>query len=239
MEADIPNTAQPTSPTDPPQDQPGSTMPGHIAFVLHAVGILLGYGRHLVATVRQRATTPTFITSAAAFGTANIATILAHLNRGILRAAALERVLLERAATGRDITIPTRRTAETPPAPADAQAEPPAAPSPTTKAAPRPTRPTNRADSEFFMPTPEELDRQVRRTSSLGSQRAARRAIGTGGTWDVTRSVRHWAFSSANHRSIHSPRHRHCAPRPPAQPDASQADIAPLHGAGQQPASPP
>ena len=98
MEAD---TTGPASPTDPPQDQPGSTVPEHIAFLLHAVDTLLGYGRHLLATVRHRATAPTFTTIAACFGTAKLSTTLAHLNRGILRAAALERVLLARAATGR------------------------------------------------------------------------------------------------------------------------------------------
>jgi hypothetical protein len=140
-------------------------MPEHIAFILHAVGILLDYGRHLFATVRHRATTPTFTTIAAAFGTANLATILAHLNRGIMRAAALERMLLARAATGRDINLPTPRasTAETPPAPTVAQPEQPAEPSATHKPAPRPFRPRGWNDPEPFMPSPEDLERQVRR----------------------------------------------------------------------------
>jgi hypothetical protein len=141
-------------------------MPEHIAFLLHAVGILLDYGRHLLATVRQRATTPTFTTIAASFGTANLATIFAHLNRGILRAAALERLLLARAATGRDITIPTPRirTDEPPPAPTAPQSEqPPAQPLATPKPARRPWQPPGRNDPEFFMPTQEEIERQVRR----------------------------------------------------------------------------
>src|ERR1700733_747224 len=97
MEAD---TTGPASPTDPPQDQPGSTVPDRIAFLLHAVDILLGYGHLLLNTIRHRATTP-------------------PLTRGILRAPALERLLLARAATGRDIPIPPRRirTDEAPPAP--------------------------------------------------------------------------------------------------------------------------
>ena len=162
MEAD---TTGPASPPDPPQDQPGTTMPEHIAFLLHAVGILLGYGHHLLSTIRQRATTPTFTTIAASFGTANIATILAHLNRGILRAAALERFLLARAATGRDIIIPPPRirTDEPPPASTAPQSEPPAQPLSTPKPAQRPWQPTGRNDAEFFMPTLEELERQVRR----------------------------------------------------------------------------
>ena len=163
MEAD---TTGPTPPTDPPQDQPSSAVPEHIAFLLYAVDILLDYGRHLLGTIRHRATTPTFTTIAASFGTANVATILAHLNRGLLRAAALERFLLARAATGRDIIIPPPRfrTDELPHAPTAPQPEqPPAQPLAAPKPARRPWQPTGRNDPEFFMPTPEELDRQVRR----------------------------------------------------------------------------
>src|SRR4029077_17908266 len=97
---------EPTAPTapsahspDPPQDQCAT----NIEFLLHAARILLTYGRHLIDTVRQRATAPNFNAIAACFASPTLATILAHLNRGILRAAALERVLLARAAAGRDI----------------------------------------------------------------------------------------------------------------------------------------
>jgi hypothetical protein len=92
MEADVPATPGPASPPDPPQDQPGKTapVPEYIAAFLYAVRTLLGYGRHLLDTVHRRAAAPTFPTIAAAFGTANLSTIHAHLNRGILRAAALE-----------------------------------------------------------------------------------------------------------------------------------------------------
>ena len=165
MEADVPTTTPPASPPDPPQDQPGSTVPEYIAVFLHAVRILLGYGRHLLATVERRAAAPTSPTIAAAFGTANLSTIHAHLNRGILRAIALERFLLARAATGRDINIVTRRTrtAETPPMPTDAQPEQPADQPAKPKAAPRSSLPPGSDDPELFLPTPEELDRQVRR----------------------------------------------------------------------------
>ena len=140
-------------------------MPEYIAALLHAVSILLGYGRHLLATVRHRAAAPTFPTIAACFGTANLSTILAHLNRGILRATALQRFLLARAATGRDIDMVIRRTRteEPPPAPADPQAEQPADQPAKPKAAPRPSLPPGRDDPELFMPTLEDLERQVRR----------------------------------------------------------------------------
>jgi hypothetical protein len=81
-------------------------MSERIAFLLHAVGILLGYGRPLPGTVQQRAAAPNF----------------AHLNRGILRATALERVLLARAASGRDISFVTSRTRAAGPPPSRAPA---------------------------------------------------------------------------------------------------------------------
>ncbi len=165
MEADVPDTPGPASPPDPPQDQPGTPVPEYIAAVLYAVRILLGYGRHLLRTVHRRAAAPTFPTIAAAFGTANLSTILAHLNRGIQRAAALERFLLARAATGRDIEIVTRRTPtdEPQPVPASPQPEQPVAQPAARKAAPRQSLPPGWDDPELFMPTAQDLDRQVRR----------------------------------------------------------------------------
>src|SRR5579863_6605010 len=122
-------TSSVTSPPDPAQDHPATPLPNNISVLLHAVGILLTYGRHLIETVRHRAAAPNFSAIAANFGTGNLSTIIAHLNRGLLRAAALERVLLARAATGRDIDFVERR-ARTP--------EPqPAAPLPTREHAPR------------------------------------------------------------------------------------------------------
>jgi hypothetical protein len=167
MAPDVPNTTHPASPPDPPRDRPAQTapVPEYIAGILHAVSILLDYGRHLLATVHRRATAPTFPTIAACFGTANLPTILAHLNRGILRAIALQRFLLARAETGRDISMVTRRTRThaTPPAPADPQAEPSADQPATPKTTPRPSLPPGSHDPELFMPTQEDLDRQVRR----------------------------------------------------------------------------
>jgi hypothetical protein len=162
-------TLGPASPPDPPQDHPGETapMPEYIAAILHAVGILLGYGRHLLATVKQRATAPTFPTIAASFGTANLSTILAHLNRGILRAIALEQVLLARAATGQDIKMVTQliRTTEPQSAPATPQSEPSADQPAEPKTAARPSLPPSVDDPELFMPTLEDLKLQVRRRS--------------------------------------------------------------------------
>jgi hypothetical protein len=94
-----------TSPPDPPQHQPGKTVPANIAQVLHILRVLLGYGRHLAASIEQRSTTRGFSFIARCFGTAKVAVILAHLCRGIMRAVVLERLLLARAARGRDLVV--------------------------------------------------------------------------------------------------------------------------------------
>jgi hypothetical protein len=155
------------SPPDPPQDQREHAVPHNISVILHAIGVLLGYGRHLVDTVRQRAAAPDFNVIAACFGTRNLSAILAHLNRGILRATALQRVLLARAAAGKDIECVPRPTTVDPleePAPTDALPEQPASvPLPKSKRAPI-SRPAGWDDPELFMPTLEEMERQVRRS---------------------------------------------------------------------------
>ena len=63
------------------------------------------------------------------------------------------------------VTRRTRTDEEPPPAPADPQAEPPADQPARPKAAPRPSLPPGSDDPELFMPTQEELERQVRRRS--------------------------------------------------------------------------
>ena len=162
-----PATPRPTDPADPPADCTGQAMPARIAALLHAVRILLGYGRHLANTAQHRATRPGFSAIAVCFGTGRVSRILAHLQRGILRAVALERVLLARAARGRDIGItePRARTSATPATPAAPPAEPQAGPKPSAecKANARPSRPRGWNDPELFMPTLEELEAQVRR----------------------------------------------------------------------------
>jgi hypothetical protein len=149
------------TPPDPPQDQCASAVASNVEYLLHAVSILLVYGRHLVDTIRQRATTPHFNAIAACFGTANLSTILAHLNRGVRRAEALQRVLLAREAAGRDIDFVERRTSAPEPPPAPAAAE---RPLPTTRErTPNRSHPAGWNDPELFMPTLEDLERQVRR----------------------------------------------------------------------------
>ena len=100
-----PSTAGQASKPDPHQDRPGDAVPKNIAQLLYVVRILLEFGRHLAATLESRAARPGFSLIARPFGTANLPVILAHLTRGIMRAIALESLLLKRAATGRDLEI--------------------------------------------------------------------------------------------------------------------------------------
>jgi hypothetical protein len=162
----IATTAPADASQDPRQDRCVSVVPNNIEVLLHAARVLLDYGRHLIDTVRHRATAPGFNAIAECFGTSNLSTIVAHLNRGILRAVALERMLLARAATGKDIDFVERRTLTPEPQPTPADAEPQQLPAPAATAPRRIPRPFRRAgweNAEFFMPTLEDLERQVRR----------------------------------------------------------------------------
>jgi hypothetical protein len=155
-------TPSPASTHDPQPDPFARTMPARIAALLHTVRIMLGFGRHLAETARHRSTSPDFNAIAVCFGTGRLSAILAHLQRGLLRATALERVLLERAARGRDIDfiLPRERPTPTPPNP---PAEQSAEPQVERQLAPRPSRPRGWNDPEMFMPTPAQLEAQARR----------------------------------------------------------------------------
>jgi hypothetical protein len=98
----------------PPKDRPGQPAPARIAEILAVVSVLASYGRHLAQTLEHRAVARGFATIARFFGTVAIDTILAHILRGLMRAIALERMLLRRAARGHDLPIlapraPSRR----------------------------------------------------------------------------------------------------------------------------------
>jgi hypothetical protein len=100
-------TSQSPSPSTPgsSQDRACPAVPANLARLLYVVVTLLEFGRHLAATIERRSALPGFSLFAALFGTARLRVILAHLHRGILRASALETLLLKRAAVGRDVAI--------------------------------------------------------------------------------------------------------------------------------------
>jgi hypothetical protein len=145
-------------------------MPERIGALLRVLRVLLDYGRHLAGTINDRATAPSFTAIAACFGTADLAIIRAHLQRGILRALALERVLQARAARGRDIEFAPRRSrtpaVESRPAVVASNQEA-ASPAPSPAALPRaavPSRHSGRDDSaDFDIPSLQQLQAQVRR----------------------------------------------------------------------------
>src|ERR1700733_7633259 len=117
---------------DPPKDRPGKPVPERIAAMLSLVAVLAEYGRHLAATIEHRAIWRGFATIAQFFGTATMPVILAHIQRGLMRAVARGRMLLRPPTRGRHPPTPPRRMpaqpAEDPPAtpaePTDARAEP-------------------------------------------------------------------------------------------------------------------
>jgi hypothetical protein len=166
MRRDAPSNPGPASLPEPAQARCGPTIPERIAGLLHAVHILLGYGHHLADTVNQRAAAPSFTTVAARFSTAKLSVILARLHCGILRAVALERVLLARAASGRDVAFVQRRVRTDPAQAASSEptseqiTEAQVAASPRRRLASRLAR---QPGCEFHIPTLKELEAQVRR----------------------------------------------------------------------------
>jgi len=158
MEHTAPTSAQPTPP-DSTQDRPTPGLPARLAALLYVVRVLLGHGRRLAETVPDRAATVEFASLAAVFGTYSLSTILARVQRGILRAMALERYLLARGARGHEIAFVDPR----PRAPAKMPAEPrEAGPSPDPQDERIPKRRPFDPD-DLRIPTPEELDAEVRR----------------------------------------------------------------------------
>ena len=171
MEHTAPTTNQP-APPDPAQDRAGRTMPHRLAALLHVVRVLLGHGRRLVEIVPERAARLEFAALAGVCGTYSLPTILARLQRGLLRAMALERYLLARAEKGRELAFVYARER----APAKPPVEPPNAEPASGEAASEvpggraepgddervPKRPAFDPD-DLRIPTAEELDAEVRR----------------------------------------------------------------------------
>jgi hypothetical protein len=124
-------------------------MPERLAALIQIVRVLLGHGRRLAETTITRASSPQFATVAAVLGTHNLPSVLARIQRGILRLMALESYLLARAEKGRDIAFvaPRDRTPAKPPE------------------EPRPAPPRRRPfdPDSLHIPTLEELEAEVRR----------------------------------------------------------------------------
>jgi hypothetical protein len=102
-----PNThgpaAEPTSTGNPPGTPVAIQAPEGIAAIVVLARILAAYGRHLAALLPQRELWLGFSLVARFLQAASMSGRLARIHRGIMRAVALERMLLRRAARGRDL----------------------------------------------------------------------------------------------------------------------------------------
>ena len=155
----------------PAEANPAPTRPilGRIGAVLKVIRILIDHARTFAANARTIAAAPEFAPAAAVFGTYDVPLILLRLQRGMLRALALQRYLLARAAKGRNLRFPWPQRADLlphhrPPAqPAHVQ------PASAKRAAParlRQREPALLRDDDpraYYLPTPDELDAEVRR----------------------------------------------------------------------------
>ena len=158
-----PHSARTERPAPSQGDRPGTVLPSCIAAILDVVRVLLRYGRHLDATLPNRGDHADFPALAAGFGTYDLRRILAHVQRGILRAMMLQRYLLIRAEQGRDI-VPI--APEMPAEPEDIAAMAPRRPAPIFAARYRAApAPECNDPLHFSLPTLKELESQVRRRS--------------------------------------------------------------------------
>ena len=153
----------PTAPTTPAQAKP-RLIPGRIGAVLTVLAALIAHARHFAATATSRVSAPEFATAAAVFGTDHLPTILHRMQRGLLRALALQEYLLTRAARGRNL-----RFAWPPCVALQPHHRPPARPAPRPRPAPlHPRRPDPALlgpddPGASRLPTQEELAAEVRR----------------------------------------------------------------------------
>lgn len=142
-------TAERTSQAGPRQDPGQAAMPPRIAALLGMLRFLITVGRDLATTLQNQAA-PAIVRTPNSFGTSDRTVILARIMRGLLRADALYRFLLQRAATGRDVMPPAVRT-----------------PSPRQPGAARRTEPRrvtqDAAPDAMHLPTLKELAAEVRR----------------------------------------------------------------------------
>ncbi|MGE0758568.1 MAG: hypothetical protein AB7F89_25285 [Pirellulaceae bacterium] len=152
-----------TAPITPTQAKP-RPIPGRIGAVLTVLATLITHARHFAATATTRASAPEFATAAAVFGTNHLPTILHRMQRGLLRALALQEYLLARAARGCTLRFAWPPCVELQP-----HHRPPARPAPGPRPAPlHPRRPDPALldpgdPAASRLPTQEELTAEVRR----------------------------------------------------------------------------
>lgn len=132
---------------------PAPPMPARIGEIIGILNIIVEYGQHLLDTIHQRAAWRSFATIAQFFGGTSDTVILPHICRGLMRAVALRRILLARAARNRDLKFPAPR-----PAVVRAQAAPGPKPAPALSREHQPL-------TLETLPSEEEITAEVRRRS--------------------------------------------------------------------------
>jgi hypothetical protein len=149
--------------TAPTQGEP-RPVPGRIGAVLKVLATLIAHARYFAATVATRVDITEFATVAAVLGTYDVPVILNRVQRGILRALALQQYLLDRAARGRNLRFAWKPCVDLQP-----HHRPPARPAQAKRAAPVRARQTDPAllgpddPGAYRLPTQEELAAWVRR----------------------------------------------------------------------------
>lgn len=142
---------QPPNP-DPHQDRPktGARPFRGTSWILGIVRKLIDYGKQLAHTLENRTETTNLYAVTSNFGTKDIALILAHIARGLLRATALEARLVARAAQE-----DARKSAATAPAARSHRRPRPA----------RPRAPRTYCDNPLLarLPSVEEIAAEIRR----------------------------------------------------------------------------
>lgn len=157
------NQTEPTAlhaATPQPQTRP---MLGRIGAVLKIVQRLIAYGQHFNANAPARAGNPQFASVNAIFGTYDLATMMFRVKRGTLRAMALQRYLLARAARDRNLRFGWRSHVDLQPhhrPPTKPRAKPTA-----PRQAPRkePSLLADDAPGAYYLPTDQEFDAEMRR----------------------------------------------------------------------------
>jgi len=191
-------TTEALKPPAPPKER--ATLPC-IAFLLDVVRVLLGYGRKLDDTIPTQAGHPRFPILAAGFGTHDVGRILAHVQRGILRAMMLQKYLLARAAQNRDIE-PARQAERAEPAAIEALDLKLGVPDRVRSKRARKIDPD--AAVHFAMPTLQELESQVRRRAvgrtiaEICLDLGVTAGLCHGATWsDILQSLMHFGADLA------------------------------------------
>jgi len=204
----------------PDANRDGAAMPANIARLLSILRVLLDFGRHLAATIERVAATRDFWLFSAVFGTAKLPVIHAHLRRGLLRAATLESMLLQRAATGRDVAISPRPTRTAPSEDTDPCNEPFDAQVARLTA----DRAQHDAPADPDNPaTPEQIESEVRACSIGRAIADIRRDLGiiammcTREFWDAMTDATHYFEDTA----AEWPQDTHAGPEP-SQPEPMQ-----------------